>query len=124
MNPTSSPLVGNRQDDIKQALKRCKPEAIAAALRFQQTRSIADVQPVILGLIEREMPEDSAQDIATAPGDTRLIEDLGLDSLGLMEAVMAAEEVFGITIENQDLRRIATLEELNGFVEAKLATAA
>lgn len=124
MNPTSQMPADDRRNDIAHVLKRCKPEAVAAAHRFQQTRSIADVQPVILGLIEREMPEDSTTNLATAPGDTRLIEDLGLDSLGLMEAVMAAEEVFGITIENQDLRRIATLEELNGFVEAKLAEAA
>ncbi len=111
----------DRRTEIKQALRRCEPAAIAAALRFQETRSPADVEPVIHGLITREMPEETTIELASAPGTTRLIEDIGLDSLGLMEIVMAAEEVFGITIENHELRSIATLDQLNHFVGTKLA---
>jgi acyl carrier protein len=111
----------DRRTEIKHTLRRCNPAALEAALRFQQTRSPADVEPVIHGLIAREMPDDAPVDLATVTGTTRLIEDLGLDSLGLMEIVMAAEEVFGITIENHELRSITTLEELNHFVATKLA---
>ncbi|MGB8166002.1 MAG: phosphopantetheine-binding protein [Chthoniobacteraceae bacterium] len=112
-----------RRNEITRAVRRCNPAAIEAALRFQETRSPADVEPVIHGLIAREMPDENAVDLSTVAGTTRLIEDLGLDSLGLMEIVMAAEEVFGISIDNQELRSISTLDELNHFVGAKLAEA-
>jgi acyl carrier protein len=120
MNTTTS-NPAERRKEITQALRRCSAAALEAALRFQEAPSPTDVEPVIHGLIAREMPDDSAIDLATAPGTSRLIEDLGLDSLGLMDIVMAAEEVFGITIENHELRSITTLDELNHFVAAKLA---
>jgi acyl carrier protein len=117
----TAPSTADRRTEIVQAMRRCNPAALDAALRFQGSRSPADVGPVIHGLIAREMPEKTTIDLATAPGTSRLIEDFGLDSLGLMDIVMAAEEVFGISIENHELRSIATLEELNRFVAAKLA---
>jgi acyl carrier protein len=120
MNEVSAPA-SNRRGEIIHTMRRCKAEAVEAAVRFQDTRSPADVEPVVHGLIAREMPDEKAIDLATVPGSTRLIEDLGLDSLGLMEIVMAAEEVFGITIENHELRSIRTMEQLNGFVAIKLA---
>ena len=118
---TAPSEAADRRTEIKHTLRRCNPAAVEAALRFQDTRSPADVAPVIHGLIAREMSDEIPVDLATVTGTTRLIEDLGLDSLGLMEIVMAAEEVFGISIENHELRSIATLDELNHFVAAKLA---
>jgi len=120
MNTASSDTT-DRRTEIKHALRRCGAPALEAALRFQAARNPADVAPVIHGLITREMPEETTIDLATSPGTTRLIEDIGLDSLGLMEIVMAAEDIFGITIENSELRSISTLDQLNHFVAAKLA---
>ncbi|HEY5893837.1 MAG TPA: acyl carrier protein [Chthoniobacterales bacterium] len=119
----SAPLTDTRRATIIHALKRCDDTAVSAALEFQQTRDAAHIQPVIHGLIRREMPEENATDLATAPSETRLIEDLGLDSLALMEIVMSAEEVFDIKIENNELKQIATLAGLSVFVQTKLSSA-
>lgn len=122
MNPKSQPTSEELRQNLRHVLKRCSAATIEAALRFQETRDPAEVEPIILGLLAREIPEEKASDIATAFGETRLIEDLGLDSLGFMEAVMAAEEVFGVVIDNQDLRRITTLDQLYGFVKEKVSS--
>lgn len=113
----------DRRNEIAHMLRRCSAPTIEAALRFQETRSPADVEPIIHGLIDREMPAENPTDLAAAPEDTRLIEDLGLDSLGLMDIVMAAEDVFGINIENEELRSIATMGELNRFIAEKVIRA-
>lgn len=114
----------SRRAEITSALKRCSAQTIEAALRFQETRNPADVSAVVYGILERELPEEAAGTLANAPGTSRLVEDIGLDSLGLMEAVMSVEEVLGITIDNSELRKVATLEDLNGFIRQKLDIAA
>lgn len=111
----------SRREEIATALKRCSEQTLEAALRFQETRDPADVAKVVYGVLERELPEEAAGTLATVPGSSRLVEDVGMDSLGLMEAVMAVEEVLGITIDNSELRKIATLDDLNGFIREKLA---
>jgi len=113
----------SRRQEITSALKRCSEETVAAALRFQETRDPADVPTIVYGVLERELPEGSSGKLAGTPGSSRLIEGIGMDSLGLMEAVMSVEEVLGITIDNSELRKIATLDDLNGFIREKLESA-
>jgi 3-hydroxyacyl-[acyl-carrier-protein] dehydratase len=61
--------------------------------------------------------------LAAASEDTRLIEDLGLDSLTLLEIVLSIEEVLKLRIENEELREIRTLGQLNKFLHAKITGA-
>jgi 3-hydroxyacyl-[acyl-carrier-protein] dehydratase len=113
----------SRREEIASALKRCSEQTVEAAIRFQETRDPEDVTKVVYGVLERELPEESAGRLAGVPGSSRLVEDIGMDSLGLMEAVMSVEEVLGITIDNSELRKIATLDDLNAFIREKLGMA-
>ncbi len=64
-------------------------------------------------------------DPAKVTPDTPLIEGgLGLDSVNLLELIVAIEEHFGITIEDEDLSiaLIATVGSLAGYVRGKLAS--
>lgn len=112
----------SRREEIASALKRCSEETIRAAIRFEESRDPSEVPTIVFGVLERELPKESAGKLASAPGSTRLVEEIGMDSLSLMEAVMSVEEVLGITIDNNELRKIATLDDLNGFIREKLAT--
>ena len=109
-----------REQDIIRSLKRCSEETVAAALRFQTTREPADLEVIIRGVLERDLPETHTANMATATDSTRLIEDLGMDSFGMMEVVMTAEEVFGITVANQELREVTTLGTLKTFLMSKV----
>lgn len=57
---------------------------------------------------------DIDEDIVT-PETT--IEDLGVDSLDLVEAVMAIEDTFNIKIEDSDLESLKTVNDFVAYVE-------
>jgi acyl carrier protein len=52
--------------------------------------------------------------------ETRLIEDLGVDSLDLLEIVMAVEDLFKIRITDQDFSHLATVSEAVSFIQSKM----
>lgn len=46
-------------------------------------------------------------------------EDLGADSLDLFEVVMGIEEEFNISIENDDLEKIITVEDALNYIKER-----
>jgi 3-hydroxyacyl-[acyl-carrier-protein] dehydratase len=76
---------------------------------------------VVYGIIERHLAPENNRILADAGDDTRLIEDLGIDSLTLLEIVLSIEETIKISIENEELREIRTLGEVKDFITRKLA---
>lgn len=49
-------------------------------------------------------------------------DDLGTDSLDVVELVMAVEEEFGIEIQDEDAEKIKTVGEAVKYVEEKVGT--
>lgn len=54
--------------------------------------------------------------------DQRLVEDLGLDSLGLLTLAAEVENHFRVALDPDDEARIATVGDLVEVLAAKLAT--
>jgi acyl carrier protein len=52
--------------------------------------------------------------------ETRLIEDLGVDSLDLLEIVMAVEDMFRIKITDQDFSHLATVSAAVSYIQDKI----
>ena len=50
--------------------------------------------------------------------EASLTDDLGADSLDAVELGMAIEEAVGVTIEDEDLPSIKTVQDLIDYVEA------
>ncbi len=115
------PTSEDRKDQITKALKRCNEAAVAAALRFEETRNVDELPAIILGVLERDAANPNPAGIAAATDDSKLMEDIGMDSFGMIEVVMTAEEVFGITVATEEMGDIRTLGELKTFLRAKLA---
>jgi acyl carrier protein len=107
--------------DLDEALRRCTPETIAAAKQYRETGDVTEIPAIVFGIIDRYQPATAPVQLAEADDSTRLIEDLGLDSLTLLEIVMSIEEVLQIRIANEDLRGIRTLAQLNKFLAAKIS---
>jgi 3-hydroxyacyl-[acyl-carrier-protein] dehydratase len=114
------PIDAARTEEINKALKRCSDETIAAALRLQEGADDTDLDVIIRGVLARDLQEERLPDLPKATDDSRLIEDVGMDSFGMIEVVMTAEEVLGITISNEEMKGIKTLGELKSFLRAKL----
>ncbi len=51
--------------------------------------------------------------------DSKFVEDLGADSLDVVELVMALEEKFDIEIPDEEAEKIATVADVVKYIESK-----
>lgn len=51
--------------------------------------------------------------------ESKLIEDLGADSLDIVELLMELEDTYGITIPDQDAANLATIGDIVKFLESQ-----
>ena len=61
-----------------------------------------------LGVDEEEVKEEAS-----------FVDDLGADSLDVVELVMALEEEFGMEISDEDAEKLSTVKEAIGYIESK-----
>lgn len=52
--------------------------------------------------------------------EASFVEDLGADSLDMVELVMAFEEAFDIEIPDEDAEKIQTVQDAVGYLEDKM----
>ena len=71
---------------------------------------VRDILVFHLGADERRLTDDA-----------RLTEDLGADSLDVVEIVMSCEERFAIQIPNRVASRLTTVGDTVRFIEARMA---
>jgi acyl carrier protein len=111
------------QDDpvLRETLKRCSPATYYAACKFRQTGAPDDLRLLVAGVVERFVERSHRTALAAGGDALRLREDLGLDSLTMMEIVMLAEEVLPLTVANEELTSLRTLGDVQAFIARKLA---
>lgn len=114
--PTSKTPAPNAQET---ALRHLPPAAQKAFQVFTTSGDASALDPVILAILEDYIPRPPAQPLATLPGETRLIEDLGFDSLAITEVVFFTEDLLSIRIANEEIFQVRTLDDLRDFVRRK-----
>ncbi len=106
---------------LREHLKRCPFETIEAACAFRQSGDLSLLPTIVRGVIARFAGREHRDRLTHATaGELQLSADLGLDSLTMMEIVMLAEDVFPITINNDELRGLRTVADVQRFIECKL----
>ena len=105
---------------LRELLKRCSPGTYEAAYRFRATGGCEHLPVVVRGILERFVAPGRRAKLRLTGVDLRLVEDLGVDSLTMIEIVSLAEEVFEVSIDNDDLGRLRTLGDITGFVERRV----
>ena len=80
---------------------------------------VTDIEAAVTDILVFHLGIDKAR----LTGDARLAEDLGADSLDVVEIVMSCEERFAIDIPNHVATRLATVGDAVRFIEAELAGA-
>jgi len=53
--------------------------------------------------------------------EAKLIEDLGADSLDVVEMLMTLEDEFGITIPDEETSKLTTIKEIADMIDSKKA---
>lgn len=71
----------------------------------------------MLEKIKAVVAEQLDCDIAEIKEDSKFIEDLGADSLDVVELVMALEEEFDIEIPDEDAESILTVADALKYIE-------
>lgn len=102
-------------------IKHLPAEARAAYQRFLASGEPAELDPLVLAILTDFIPKDPATPLSELPGTTRLIDDLGFDSLAITEVVFFTEDLLAISISNEEIVQVRTLDDLRGFIRAKIA---
>ena len=71
-----------------------------------------DVQATVTRILEQVAKVDPA----AVARDTRLREDLGVDSLTLIEVAVATEDALGVPLPDEDLERFQTVGDVIDYV--------
>ncbi|HBA88202.1 MAG TPA: acyl carrier protein [Geobacter sp.] len=74
----------------------------------------------IIERINSSLAEEFEYDLAAMTPETTLFEDMGLDSLDIVDLVIVLETAFGMKVrEEEAIRKISTLGDIHTFVIGK-----
>jgi acyl carrier protein len=71
----------------------------------------------IQATVTRILGEVAKVDPTVVARDKRLREDLGLDSLTLIDVAVAAEDAFGVSLPDEDLERFQSVGDVIDYVQ-------
>ena len=117
---SQKPFSPEDETALREALKRCSPSTFEAAVQFRRTSNPEHLPAVVIGVIERFVEPDLRSKLKDADDDLRLIEDLGIDSLTMMEIVILVEDVLQMSINNDELRNLRTVGDVKTFIDCKV----
>ena len=73
------------------------------------------IQPKVMKIIEEQLGVDPER----VKPEASFIDDLGADSLDIVELVMAMEEEFDIEIPDEDAEKLRTVQDVMSYLETK-----
>jgi acyl carrier protein len=107
--PAPNPALARFPADVLEAYQRYRTHGDAGAVEAVVVAAVVDYRPASPG------PVPAVADT------TRLLEDLGYDSVAVAELVFFLEDLFDVTLSNDDLARVRTMADLRACVTRKLA---
>jgi acyl carrier protein len=73
--------------------------------------------------LEEILRDDLNVDISRVTRDSRLVDDVGLDSVAFAVGMVAIEDKLGVVINEQELLTCDTVGDLENVIRAKVAVA-
>lgn len=71
--------------------------------------------------IKAILAEQLSIDADTIGENTNITEDLGADSLDIVELLMAVEENFKVSVPDEDVPSLKTVKDIADYIESKQA---
>src|ERR1041385_5305699 len=90
--------------------------AFAYPHTLEDQRMASSVEDKVKQIIVEQLGVDEGEVTATAS----FIDDLGADSLDIVELVMALEEGFGMEIPDEDAEKITTVKDAINYIESHM----
>ena len=91
-------------DDLRDLLKRCPAGTFEAAIAFRLDKDVTQIEKIVLGIIDRHLEPEQREILSKSDDSLRMYEDLGMDSLTMLEIVMLIEQTLKVSIDNEELR--------------------
>ena len=123
-NFSKTPDYGNkfpkfRPEDLKELLKRYPAGTYEAALAFRQDKDVSQIETIVMGVIDRHLEPEQREILSKSDDSLRMYEDLGMDSLTMLEIVMLVEQTLQVSIDNEELRDLRTVGDVKAYLSAK-----
>lgn len=74
---------------------------------------------MILEQIKKLISEHIGKDVSEINDDSNIIEDLGADSLDIVQMLITMESEFNITFDEDEVGELRTVKDIAKFVEKK-----
>jgi len=74
------------------------------------------IETKVKKVIAEKIPDIDIEDIVL---EASLIDDLGADSLTIVELIMSMEEMFEIEIDDDDAEKLITVQDAIDFIKSK-----
>ena len=75
---------------------------------------------MVIDTLKKILEDQLDIDPETISEDTNIMDDLGADSLDIVELMMSVEEEFDITIEDSDAQLFKTVGDVVNYIESKM----
>jgi acyl carrier protein len=69
--------------------------------------------------VKKIIAEKLSVDLTEVKPEASFVDDLGADSLDLVELIMSMEEEFGVEISDEDAEKIVTVKDAMDYVAAR-----
>lgn len=66
--------------------------------------------------IKELIAEKLSKKVEDIKSESRLVEDLGADSLDVVELIMAFEDEFGIALPDEDVAKLKTIKDIVTYI--------
>jgi hypothetical protein len=108
---------------VQENLTGFPPVVVDAYLAFADTGDLARLDEVVLGVLQFYLAKPPAVLLTTMSGSTRLVADLGCDSLTMIDVMFLAESLLGIKLADDELTKIETLDQLRAHFRGRITEA-
>ena len=109
-------VTDEEMEDFEETLKRCPDGTLNALLQYRETKDLDALNTFLLGCIKRHTDKEYYDLLDEGRPDLSFIDDLGIDSMTMMEIVMMVESCLDVQIDNQELMNMRTLGDLNDYL--------
>ena len=73
----------------------------------------------VLESVKKIIAETLEIDVKDIKEESNLIADLGMESLDLVDLVVAFEDKYKVTIDDKDVKKLQTVKDIVTYIEAK-----
>lgn len=110
----------------KEMLVGYPAETVDAAERFFRENAAEALDRLVVGVIAYHRPAKSKEatgDTVALEGSAKLVEDLGFDSLAMVEMSFLLDELLGLRLSDDEMRALRTIDDVRGAVRMRAASA-